>query len=403
MMLIEGITLHTFDTNRWVVHTPQDRNFLISAATYQLIRVLQASTNSEEALKNFNTSFQVVFSEEQFKKLINEKLGGYHILRNDTEPEKPTLKNQYLKLKIELIKPKWAGWLSKPLQAFYSPKVFWWALLGAILVVMSVYFLGNTNGMTQKISYPLFLCLVYATMLIHELGHIGACVKYGLKHGGIGFGFYFILPVMYADITNIWLADKPQRLIANLAGIFNEVFYAALLGICYLVTDNITFLAASIGIFSFVIWEFNPFVRFDGYWVLSDLTNTPNLLMKANAIFRETIKWKNILFFLQNPINSIKKSNQKQRWLFLYGLFNTVFWVAIMVYTLTVHWNTVISFPFIVFGLFQKIITGQFSFNDLSNKMLTVLIFYILIIRVTINHGKYFISRFNSLNNLKII
>lgn len=402
MILIEGITLHIFDKDRWVVHTQQERNFLVSAATYQLIRVLQNSTNSDEALKNFNTTFQVAFSEEQFKKLVSEKLGGYHILRDDSEPEKPTLKNQYLKLKIELIKPKWAGWLSKPFQIFYNPQVFWWALLGAILVVMSVYFISNTDGMTQKINYPLFLGLVYATMLIHELGHIGACAKYGLKHGGIGFGFYFILPVMYADITNIWLADKPRRLIANLAGIFNEVFYAALLGICYLLTDNITFLAASIGIFSFVIWEFNPFVRFDGYWVLSDLTNTPNLLMKANDSFRETIKWKNIVFFLQNPIQSMRKFNCKQSWLFLYALFNTGFWVAIMGYTLTVHWKTVISFPFIVFGLFQKIIIGQFSFNDLSNKMLTVLIFYILIIRITISQLKYFIARFNSLFNLKM-
>ena len=76
MMLLDGITLHSFDTNRWVVHTQQERNFLVNGATYQLITLLRESTNINEALKNFNVSFQTDFTEEQFKSLVSEKLGG---------------------------------------------------------------------------------------------------------------------------------------------------------------------------------------------------------------------------------------------------------------------------------------------------------------------------------------
>ena len=384
-MLIEGITLHSFDADRWVVHTQQERNFLVNRPTYRLIELLRECNNSNEAVTKFNTSFQTSLNAVQFEQLIAEKLGGYQILKDDTEPEKPTLKNQYLKLKVELINARWAGWLSKPFQVFYSPKGFWWALLGAVLTNAGVYFSSDTTQLFGHINYPLFLGLVYATMLIHELGHIGACAKYGLKHGGIGFGFYFVLPVMYADITNIWLANKPRRLIANLAGIFNEVFYAALLGIIYLCTDNVTFLAASIGIFSFVVWEFNPFVRFDGYWVLSDLTNTPNLLIKANNVFKKSMTRGHIIPFLKNPVQSLSQTTIAQRWLFMYGFINTAFWIAIMTYTLVVYWDTVVGFPVIVWGLIQKAIHLEIKWEDFSRKLITVLVFYLLAIRLLSN------------------
>lgn len=385
MMLIEGITLHVFDTHRWVVHTPQERNFLISAATYQLIKVLQASSNSEEALKNFNTSFQATFTEDQFKRLVSEKLGGYHILRDDTEPEKPILKNQYLKLKVELINPKWAGWLSKPLQAFYSLKVFWWALLGIILSVASVYFMSDNKLAFTNVNYPLFVGLVYSAMLVHELGHIGACAKYGLKHGGIGFGFYFVLPVMYADVTNIWLVNKERRVIANMGGIFSELLYAAILILLFLLTGNHTFYAAGISIALFVIWQFNPFVRFDGYWILSDLTNTPNLLPKANAAFKTLIKTPRVLLH----------SNSKTVLLFVYGLTNTGFFVAIMAYMLITQWNVVINFPLIVWNLLKKALLLELSLSDLNRQLITVFIFYSLLLRLLYSQYK---QRFSTEN-----
>lgn len=377
-MLIEGITLHAFDTDRWVVHTQQERNFLVNRATYQLIQVLKDCNNTSEAVVKFNSLFQTSLNSLQFEELIAEKLGGYHILKDDSQPEKPTLKNQYLKLKVQLINARWAGWLSKPFQAFYSPNVFWWALLGVILTVASVYFMSDNKLVFMNINYPLFFGLVYSAMLVHELGHIGACAKYGLKHGGIGFGFYFILPVMYADVTNIWLVNKERRVIANMGGIFSELLYAAILILLFLLTGNHTFYAAGISIALFVIWQFNPFVRFDGYWILSDLTNTPNLLPKANAVFKTLIKTPMVLL----------RANQKTVLLFVYGLTNTGFFIAIMSYMLVTQWNIVINFPFIVLNLLKKALFLKFTWGDLNRQFITVFIFYSLLLRLLYSQYK---------------
>jgi putative peptide zinc metalloprotease protein len=137
-------------------------------------------------------------------------------------------------------------------------------------------------------SLALLPVLFYANMPIHEFGHIAACRNSGLKHGGVGFGFYFIMPVMYADITNIWLANKERRIIANMGGIFSELLYASVLVIIYLLTQNPIFYIAGLSIALFVVFELNPFVRFDGYWILSDLTNTPNLLQKSKTVLTKT-------------------------------------------------------------------------------------------------------------------
>ena len=376
MMLIEEITLHQFDADRWVVHTPQERNFLVNRATYQLILVLQNCGNAVEAVVAFNKQFQTSLNSQQFEQLIAEKLGGYHILKNDEEPEKPTLKNQYLKLKVELINARWAGWLSKPFQVFYSPKVFWWVLVAAVLIVANAYFMKNNALTLTGINYPLFFGLVYSAMLVHELGHIGACAKYGLKHGGIGFGFYFVLPVMYADITNIWLANKERRIITNMGGIFSELLYSTVLVLLFFLTQNLTFYAAGISIALFVVWEFNPFVRFDGYWILSDLTNTPNLIQKSKNVLGQTVS--NISKGL------LPKIERKNVWLLVYGFLNTLFFILFMGATVYSLHESIISFPVVLFNLLKKWFSGHFDLSPVSRSFLFIATFYLLVIRFLI-------------------
>jgi putative peptide zinc metalloprotease protein len=121
-------------------------------------------------------------------------------------------------------------------------------------------------------------------MLVHEVGHIAACRKFGIDHGEIGFGFYLIFPVVYADVTKIWTLDKHKRTIANLGGIYLELVYASILTAIYLYTAEMVFLVASVFVFIKALTELNPFIRYDGYWVLSDLTNTQIYYLKQTVL-----------------------------------------------------------------------------------------------------------------------
>jgi hypothetical protein len=387
MLLKENIQLSQFDQHRWVVNVAGNRHFIVNAPTINLIGVLSSARNLIDAHKQFNLIFNSSISFQAFEELIDKKLGGYEIIKNDLTPKKRCIKNNYLKLKLPLVSSHLAYALSRPLQLFFDSRLFWYAFSLSSLF-MCVMFCAFRKHELFHVNHPLLMTLIYPTMLIHELGHIGACAKYKISHGGIGFGFYYLLPVMYADITNIWLCTKEQRIIANLGGIFAELLYAVLLSILFLITGFDILLFASFSISTFVLFELNPFVRFDGYWILSDLSNTPNLIQKSKAVILRVFD-KN---FLTNWRYNAFKLQRKEMLLFMYGLVNTFFIALIMGYTLIKYYSDIFQFPFSFYTILLKIGKWELSQADISGKILSILLFYSLSFR-------FIIIKFCSLKN----
>lgn len=385
MLVKDNIEIRPFDAQRSVMQMGENRHLLINRATLKLVDILSAATSLEAAHKVFNQSFNQTISIHSFRDLVNEKLGGYQVIREDAIPEKPSLKNAYLKLKIPLLNARLAGFLSIPLQPFFKPLVFWFSAGAMILFLLGMAIVFETPSVNQ-INYLNLMALIYPTMLIHEVGHIAACAKYKLKPGGIGFGFYFILPVMYAEITNIWMGSKEQRIIANLGGIFAEALYAVILSIIYLIFHSPVCLFASLSISIFVLWEFNPFVRFDGYWLLSDLTNMPNLLLKSKQVFAQVMR-RTFLSAWQKNSFKINASRRKIL-LFAYGFMNTFFIVLVLGYTLISYQKEIVRFPFSFYQILVKISQLNLHLSDLNVQLIHILLFYILAIRFLISQFK---------------
>ena len=385
MLLKENIQIKPFDVKRWVLQVDESRHFLINHATSDLVRILSSASSLAEAHLAFNTFFNYSISYKAFTDLVDKKLGGYHIVEEDTMAVKPVNQNTYLKLKLPILSAPLAKFLSIPIQPFYNPRIFWFSIGGISMFLFSVV-LGLKMPTLQRINYVTLMCLIYPTMLIHELGHIAACAKCKLKHGGIGFGFYFVLPVMYAEITNIWMGNKEQRIIANLGGIFAELLYAAILSIIYLLSHSEVFLFASISISSFVLWEFNPFVRFDGYWLLSDLTNTPNLLLKSKRILLQAFRKTTLKTWKANQFKI--NASSREVLLFTYGFINTFFIILLLAYTFITYQQEIIQFPTLLYQILLKIGRWDLHWQDVSGGLITILLFYVLAFRFIINQYK---------------
>jgi putative peptide zinc metalloprotease protein len=385
MLVKENIQIRPFDATNSVLQIDENRYLLINRATTELVRILSSATSLEAAHRVFNQSFNQTISMQSFRDLVDEKLGGYQIIQEDAVPEKPSLKNAYLKLKIPLLNARVARFLSIPLQPFFKPLVFWLSAVAMILFLLGMAISFESPSLSQ-VNYLNLMALIYPTMLIHELGHIAACAKYKLKPGGIGFGFYFILPVMYAEITNIWMGSKEQRIIANLGGIFAEVLYAVILSIVYLISHSPVCLFASLSISVFVLWEFNPFVRFDGYWLLSDLTNTPNLLLKSKQVLSKVMR-RSFLHAWQK--NSFKiTASRREILLFAYGFMNTFFILLVLGYTLISYQQEIIRFPFSLYQIGVKVGQLTLQFRDINAQFIHILLFYILAIRFLVSQLK---------------
>lgn len=148
------------------------------------------------------------------------------------------------------------------------------------------------------------LYLTYAIIkTLHELGHAFACKTFGRRAGrggevhAIGVMFFLFLPIPYVDASSSWaLRDRLQRIIVSAAGIIVELACAALAAVAWARTAEGTFAhdIARNTIFlagiSTVLFNGNPLLRYDGYYILSDLLSVPNLAQRSQEFLKFAVK-----------------------------------------------------------------------------------------------------------------
>ena len=123
----------------------------------------------------------------------------------------------------------------------------------------------------------LVVALTVAAGAFHELGHATACRYGGAEPGVIGVGIYLVWPVFYNNLDGCYRLDRAGRLRADLGGVyFNAVFIVGL-GAAYLATGFRPLVVAVAVEHLVMLHQFLPFVRLDGYYVVSDLAGVPDL------------------------------------------------------------------------------------------------------------------------------
>ncbi|MBY0456468.1 MAG: hypothetical protein K2V38_03965, partial [Gemmataceae bacterium] len=125
--------------------------------------------------------------------------------------------------------------------------------------------------------------------VIHEFGHGLSCKAFKGECHEMGVLLMCLSPALYANVTDAWtLADKWKRIIISFAGIYVELVIAALATFVwwytptYPVVNNIALCIMVLCSVSTVMFNANPLMRFDGYYILADWLEVPNLREKAN-------------------------------------------------------------------------------------------------------------------------
>ena len=139
------------------------------------------------------------------------------------------------------------------------------------------------------------LGLWLALKVIHELAHGIACKRYGGDVPEAGVLFLLFTPMAYVNVTSMWrFSNRWQRIIVAAAGMYVELVISFVSLIIWsrsagMVADIAfqTFLMASV---TTILFNANPLMRFDGYFILSDLVNIPNLYTKGTKWFGDRMK-----------------------------------------------------------------------------------------------------------------
>ena len=165
------------------------------------------------------------------------------------------------------------------------------AVILAGMLTLNVWFFLTTPDLllfNNKVNFYMvvgLLVFMLASSFFHELGHASACKYFGVRHGGIGFGLYLNFPVLYTDVTEVWKLKRAQRCVVNLAGVYFQSYWLIALLVAFFVTENdilrYLILIMNLG-FAMTL---NPFFKFDGYWIASDLLGVSNLRQRSLELF----------------------------------------------------------------------------------------------------------------------
>ena len=165
-------------------------------------------------------------------------------------------------------------------------------VIAAFLALDAWLFLhhGIAQGLRHAIYQPLLLLGMFAGVVIatafHEIGHATACRYGGAKPGVMGVGIYIVWPAFYTDVTDAYRLGRGGRLRTDLGGIyFNAIFALAIGGLYALTSFEPLLLLVVIQNFA-MLQQLLPFLRLDGYYILSDLTGVPDMLSRIKPVFR---------------------------------------------------------------------------------------------------------------------
>ena len=170
--------------------------------------------------------------------------------------------------------------------------ILWLTIVAAGLVVAGLNWSALTEDVVDRALAPQNLLLLWfaypVVKAIHELGHAYAVKIFGGEVHEIGIMFLVFVPVPYVDASAASsFPDKRQRMVVGAIGIAVEMALAAfaLLIWAYAAAGSVHAIAYNvilIGGVSTVLFNGNPLLRFDGYYVLADAIELPNLGQRAN-------------------------------------------------------------------------------------------------------------------------
>ncbi len=201
----------------------------------------------------------------------------------------------WLMIKLAQFEPNRLLALVWPLyQLLFSKRVRWIWLFGYLLAAWqlwqhSPHFWSQFYLFSQFQNWLwLYACLLLSTCC-HELGHAYCCQRYGGKVGALGLALYFGQLVAYVDVSDAWLLPaKWHRIKVALAGVYVEAILA-LFALWLWVLLPVASLGAQLAFLFFIVTSSRiclnmlPLLRLDGYWVLSDWLEAPNLRTHAAA------------------------------------------------------------------------------------------------------------------------
>ena len=125
---------------------------------------------------------------------------------------------------------------------------------------------------------------VILSLIVHEFGHAAACRYGGARPGRVGIGIYLVWPVFYTDVTDSYRLSKAGRLRTDLGGVYFNALFALAAACGYAATAYAPLILVVVSQQLLILDQFVPWVRLDGYHIVSDLIGIPDLFTRIKPV-----------------------------------------------------------------------------------------------------------------------
>ncbi len=283
------------------------RFFRLEEAEGWIAQQLDGATSLDEIRQKLNQKFGAALSPQSLERFIEglRRLGLLDQERAGAEQPsqpRPSVRGNLLYLRLKAFDPdRVLGRLLGKTRFFFTRSFL--VFSGGLIVLA----LGITIGKWGEIGHDLLrlnrfraLLLAWLTVLcvtwVHEFAHGLTCKYFGGQVHEMGFLLLYFQPALYCNVSDAWLfPEKSKRLWVTFAGAYFELFLWAVATLCWRITDpdtGLSYAALVVMASSAVktVFNLNPLIKLDGYYLLSDYLEIPNLRQRAldylTAVFR---------------------------------------------------------------------------------------------------------------------
>lgn len=178
--------------------------------------------------------------------------------------------------------------------------LFWCLTILSAVVLAASHWTDLSKGIADRVLAPdniLLMIFIYPLVkMLHELGHaFSTKIRHGEVHE-MGIMFLIFMPIPYVDASSSWsFRDRKKRFLVSAAGILVELFLAAVALFVWLNVEQgmvkaVAYNVMLIGGVSTLLFNGNPLLKFDGYYMLADVIEMPNLASRSNNYIGYLIK-----------------------------------------------------------------------------------------------------------------
>jgi putative peptide zinc metalloprotease protein len=283
-----------------------EKFFRLSLYEYEMLRMLDGTVSVEQAVQRLKTQGMYYTAQEantivtraaQFGLLLGTHVHTARNMMGVKERMEKAKSSQRLSSYYFFSLPLWNpdSFLDRTVWLFRLLCNKWTAGLLAIAVPIALYLIVAGFPRLQReylffFNWQNLLCLwamIVLTKLVHEFSHAYTAKSFGLHVPQMGVALLLFFPCLFCNTTDAWqLADRRQRMAISAAGIVAETVLAVMATFVWFfskpgIMNSLAFYLMTISLVSTFLFNANPLIKFDGYFILMDYLQIPNLATKA--------------------------------------------------------------------------------------------------------------------------